>query len=525
MHLSKIYLAENGLKDASDPLYAYMLSGISLFILLIASINFVNLTIARSIRRAREIGIRKVAGGSRRQLMIQFLGESYLLCITASVLSIILVQWAMPIFNQLSHKALSISYLLNARIILGYSSLFLLTGLLAGIYPAFVLSGYKPIEALQRNLDLRYKVQFQKALVVFQFGLAAFFVVATLTIYAQFDYLTNKDLGYDDSHVVVVEQAGMSPAVSKLVKSELQTQPGIADIAFKNSGGETTAAWVNGETEIEFQYETIDGAYLSVLGVSLISGRNFSAEFPSDTLNSVLVNETFVKTAGWKEPIGQTVNFWHRNNERYTVVGVVKDYHYLPLNRKINPQIFTMNPRKSYGLALVKIHPESQAKSLAAIENTFKKIFPDSPFIYSFKDVENQRQYETEVRWKRIVLIATMFMIFISCMGLFGLSVLSAERRVKEIGIRKVLGASVFSMARLLSFDFLKLVTVSILIAMPLAGWLADFWLSYYPYRISLNWSIFASTAFIVVLISMVTISFQALSTASTNPVDSLRRE
>lgn len=527
MHLSKDYKAENGLTDASNPMFSYILSGIVIFILLIACINFVNLTVARSVKRAKEIGIRKVVGGNRKQLVMQFLGESFFLCFIAFLLAVIFVQLVLPVFNQLSNKVLSLSYLLDMKLVSGYIVLFLLTGLLAGFYPAMVLSGYNPVETLYSRFTLAGKNYLQKGLVVLQFALASFLIIGTITIYQQFHYLTNEKLGYDDSSLVIVnlKERGIEHNEAPLIKDEIMKAASIENINFKNGGSWGTIAKVNGETQLPFAFETIDEAYIPMLKIPVVKGRNFSKDFPSDSTHSILVNEEFVKKAGWKEPIGQQVNFWYNDGEKYTVVGVVKNYHYEALTEEIGPQLFTMKPGNRYGIMVIKVKPNSISAALDHIQRVFKKIFPTSPYSYVFKDEQNRKAYEAEAKWKQILLFGAILTIFISCIGLFGLSVLSAEKRTKEIGIRKVLGASVRNVVSILSTDFIKLVTIALLIAIPLAWMAASKWLENYPYRISLSWWMFAIAGLLVLVIALATVSFQAVKAAMANPVKNLRTE
>jgi putative ABC transport system permease protein len=524
MHMSTELPAQNGLSDASNPMYSYILSGIALFILLIACINFVNLTVARSVKRAKEIGIRKVVGGERKQLIMQFLGESFLLCLIAFALAIGIVELILPVFNDLSNKALALSYLFDTKLIAGYLLLFLLTSLLAGFYPALVLSGYKPVETLYSRFNIRGKNYLQKSLVVLQFALASFLIIATFTIYAQFNFLTTEKLGYDDSNLVVVDRWQTEHTQAKLFKYELMKDPNIIGVAPKNGGMWGTVAKISNDSNMNFTYETVDESYLPLLKIQLLKGRNFSESFSADSNNSVLVNEAFVKKAGWTDPIGQYVNFWY-NNQKYNVIGVVKDYHYEPLNKEIEPELFTMKNDNLYGRFFIKIKPGSETASLKHIQKTFKKIFPLSPYSYSFKDQENFKNYEAEAKWKQIMLFGAVLTIFISCIGLFGLSVLAAEKRTKEIGIRKVLGASVKGVVTILSKDFLKLVCIALIISMPAAWMAANKWLENYPYRITLNWWLFTSAAIIVIMIALITVSFQAVRAAIANPVKSLRTE
>lgn len=524
MHMSTEIPAQNGLTNASNPLYSYILSGIALFVLLIACINFVNLTVARSVRRAKEIGIRKVVGSSRKQLIFQFLGESFLLCFLAFALAILIVQLVLPVFNHLSNKALAISYLLDAKLISGYLLLFLLTGLLAGFYPAMVLSGYRPVATLYSKFNLGGKDYLQKSLVILQFSLASFLIIGTLIIYSQSNYLTSTPLGYDDSNIIQVGKDRLNHTQAAIFKNELLKNPNILEVAPKNSGVWKTMAKLANDSNITFHYETIDESYLPTLKIPIVQGRNFSKKYPADSIHSVLVNEAFVKQAGWKDPLGQTVNFIF-NNEIYTVVGVVKDYHFRPLTEKIEPQLFTMKNANSYGLIEIRIKPQTASASLKFIQAKFKEYFPMSPYSYVFEDDQNRKQYEAEEKWKQILLFGALLTIFISCIGLFGLSVLATEKRTKEIGIRKVLGASVNSIVSILSLDFLKLVIVALVFAVPAAWMVANRWLENYPYRISMGWQLFAAAGFLVILIALVTVSFQAIKAAIANPVKSLRTE
>ena len=525
MHMNTELPAQNGLVNASNPIYSYILSGIALFILLIACINFVNLTVARSLKRSKEIGIRKVIGADRKRLIIQFLGESFLLCLVSFSMALLIVQLILPVFNDLANKALSFSYLFDVKLITGYLALLLLTALLAGFYPALVLSGFKPVETLYTRINLSGKNYMQKSLVVLQFALASFLIIATFTIYRQFNFLTKTDLGYDDTNIVEVNKQQIKHTEAAYFKAELLKNPNITDVAARNGGYWGTSAKLFNDSTISFDYETIDESYIPTLKIPLIAGRNFSGSFPSDVTNSILVNESFVKKAGWKNPVGETVNFFYNNNEIFKVVGVVKDYHYQALNQKIGPQLFTMKTGNLYGTFNIKIKPGTATESLKFIQKTFNQTFPLSPWSYIFKDDQRIKDYESEARWKQIILFSALLTIFISCIGLFGLSVLSAERRTKEIGIRKVLGASVHSIVNALSIDFLKLVLVALIIAIPLSWMAANKWLQNYPYRITLDWWLFAIASLLVILLALATVISQAIRFAVANPVKSLRTE
>ena len=525
MHMSTELPAQNGLSNASNPLFAYILSGIALFVLLIACINFINLTVARSVKRAKEIGIRKVIGSNRKQLIAQFLGESFFLCTIAFLFAIVLVKLILPVFNDLANKALSISYLFDAKLIAGFIVLFLVTGLLAGFYPAVVLSGYKPVETLYSRFNITGKNYLQKSLVVLQFTLASFLIIATFTIYAQFNFLTTEKLGYDDNNLIVVNKDRIKHTDAAVFKDELMKDPDIIGVSAKNGGQSQTVAKNANDSTIDFAYETVDESYLPLLKIPLVQGRNFSAAFPADSNQSVIVNESFVKQAGWKNPLGQTVNFWYNNNKIYHVIGVVKDYHFASMNQKIMSQMFTMKNDNLYGTYYIKIKPNTQTAALKLVQKTFKQLYPLSPYSYVFKDDQNLKDYEAVAKWKQILLFGAILTIFISCFGLFGLSVLSAEKRIKEIGIRKVLGASVNSIVTILSTDFIKLVVLALVVSIPLAYLATSKWLENFPYRIALSWWLFAGAAVMVIVVALLTISFQAIKAAIANPVKSLRSE
>jgi putative ABC transport system permease protein len=525
MHLSTDLPAQNGLVNASNPMYTYILSGIALFILLIACINFVNLTVARSVKRAKEIGMRKVVGGSRKQLIAQFLGESFLLCAIAFVLAIVLVSVLLPLFNTLSNKALSLSYLFDAKLIAAYASLFVITSLLAGFYPALVLSSFNPVQTLYSRFNIGGKNYLQKSLVVFQFALASFLIIATFIMYSQFNFLTKADLGYDDSNLVTVTRFATKHEEATTFKNELMKNPVIAGVSAKNSGQWGTAARTSIDSIIQFAYETVDENYLPLLKIPLVAGRNFSKDFPADASNSVIVNESFVKAAHWENPIGETVNFFGDSSRIYRVIGVVKDYHFASLNQLIGVQLFTMKNDNPYGTYYIKTKPESTTAALEWIQKTFKQLYPMEPYSYDFKDLQNEKEYESVAKWKQILLFGAILTIFISCIGMFGLSVLSAEKRTKEIGIRKVLGASVKDIVTAFSVDFIKLVIIALAIALPTGYIVINKWLQSFPYRITVSWLLFASAALLVIFIALITVSFQAIKAAMANPAKSLKTE
>jgi putative ABC transport system permease protein len=515
----------DGVTNASNPVYSYLLSGIAIFILVIACINFVNLTVARSLKRAKEIGVRKVVGGSRRQLMAQFLGESMLLSLAAFVLAVVEVRLVLPVFNSLANKSLELSYLLDAKLVGTFIALYLGTGLLAGFYPALVLSGYDPVQTLYNRFQASGKNYLQRGLVVLQFTLASFVIIATAVLFSQFRFLTTESLGYDDNNLIRISLNSLDVAQTTLIQQELTKDPDILGVAAKDRGFSLTGGTINNGVGMDFVYATIDDHYLPMLHIPMAAGRNFSRNFSSDTTTAVLVNETFVKNAGWKQPIGQVVEMKGQDSNRLTVVGVVKDYHFEPLNTEIKPMLFVMAPKGYLGDLYIRIRPKTETASLAYILNVFKRIFPLTPFEQVFMNETNEKNYESEARWKQILLFSAIITILISCVGLFGLAVLSAERRVKEIGIRKVLGASVASVVQILSRDFLWLVLLSLVLAIPCAWIAANKWLQTYPYRIKLDWELFALPCVLVVGIAVATVGLQAMKAAMANPVRSLRAE
>lgn len=524
MHLDTDYPAENGVVSGSNPLYSYILIAITGIILLIACINFINLTVARSLKRAKEIGIRKVIGGQRKSLVLQFLGESMMLSFFAFVLAIALTCALLPLFNSLSDKALSFSYLLDVKLVLAYIALFLLTSFLAGFYPALVLSAFKPVETLYGKFRFTGKNYLSKGLIVFQFSLTTFLIVATVIIYSQFNYLLGFDLGYDHERVMRVKTASMNPSQLEVLESELMKSPSIQTLTAQNGGQWRTVAHVNGDVEQQFDIRGVSGNYFSFFGIPVIMGRNFSAAFPSDSISSVVVNESFVKAAGWKNPIGETVDFFYENR-KCTVIGVIRDYHYSSLLENVSPQLFSMNPSLKYKQVYLKFREGNRRGAMKDAQAVFRKLYPAQPYQYDFLDDLIKDNYSSEAKWKQIISFAAILTMFISCIGLFGLASLSAEKRAKEIGIRKVLGASVSMIMRNISLDFLVLVLVAACIALPLAWMAGNAWLENYPYRIGLHPFIFAGAALAVVFFALITVSYQAVKAARTNPVKNLRTE
>ena len=523
IHLDTEY-GQGEIKNASKPIYSYILTGIAIFLLLIACINFINLQLAHSLQRAKEIGVRKVMGGQRKQLIKQFLGESTLLSFIAFALAILLTLMVLPIFNQLSNKQLSFFTLLDGKLMVAYGILFLITGFVAGFYPALVLSGFNPLQTIYNRQKFNGKNYLTKGLVIFQFSLATFLIITTIMMYTQFDFLTHKDLGYNDKNVVLLD-LGRGPDQQKvnLVKAELAKDPSIQMVAASDGHDNSTGGKVDGK-DMDFAYKRMDENYLKALQIPLILGRNFSPDFPGDSLSSVVINETFAKQAGWNDPIGKQVDFFW-DNRKVTVVGVVKDYHFQSLENKITPLIFVADPHFGFGQLVVKVDPKNIPSAMNLLAATYKNIFPLQPYSYAFMDSKNKDYYKEEARWKEIITLSAFLSIFISCIGLFGLSILSTEKRTKEVGIRKVLGASVQNVVTLLSANFVKLVLMAFVIAAPIAWYANNQWLQHFPYRVTMGWQVFLLAGTCMVLLAATTISFQSVRAALMNPVKSLKTD
>jgi putative ABC transport system permease protein len=359
-----------------------------------------------------------------------------------------------------------------------------------------------------------------------QFALASFLIIATFTAFSQFNYLVGKPLGYDDSSLMVISNWGITPDQVALFRNRLMSHPDILGVTAKDMGWENNGTKIDGN-QIGYVRETIDEDFIPLLHIPIIQGRNFSKAYPADSTSSILVNETFAKSAGWKDPVGQQVDLSYDPSrpDKYTVIGVVKDYYYQPLNLVIKPQIFSIKPGRVLGNLLVEMRSRTEAANIPLIQSTFRSIFPLSAFHFGFKDQQNRNQYTMEGNWKDVMLFAAIITAFISCIGLFGLTVLATERRTKEIGIRKVLGASAQAIVTLLSKDFLRLVTLSLALAIPLAWLAATKWLNNYPNRISLSWPLFAGAGALVIALALLTTGFQAVKAALSNPVNSLRSE
>jgi putative ABC transport system permease protein len=526
MHLDTS-MADAGISNRSDPAYSYILMGIAAFILIIACINFVNLTIAQSLKRSKEIGLRKVVGSSRGQLIRQFLGESFIVCGCAFLLALALASGVLPLFNEMANKQLSLSYLIDVPLVAAFIGLYLVTGFVAGFYPALVLSRFKPVETLYHRITrVGGRNYLAKGLVVLQFALATFLIIGTLFFYSQYDYLTHTDLGYNDKNLLTVNVFSDtdSLALQNAFKTELSRIPGVRSVAKTLNGMWGTRAHAD-DHDIDVRFMHVDEDYLPTMGISLLVGRNLSRDFPADSAQSVVVNQAFVEAAGWKDPIGKVIDKLNGDERKLYVVGVIKDYHFATLKEKIGPEVFTTGPRDPYGAYAIRLDPANTPGTLAAIEAAYQRFYPWHLFEHSFVEDDNFKYYQQEARWRRIITSSAILTVFISAIGLFGLSLLSIRQRTKEIGVRKVLGAGVWQVSSLVARNFIGLVLLSFVIAIPVAGYVVGRWLDNFPYRVSLNGWVFILAAGAILVIAALTVGFQAIKAARANPVDSLRVE
>lgn len=513
----------NGITKSSNPIYSYILGGIGLFILIIACINFVNLAVARSLKRAKEIGIRKVIGGLRRQLIFQFMTESFLLTFFAFVLAILASQFVLPTFNVLSNKELSLSYLMDFELILIFFSLFLVTGLVAGFYPALVLSGFSPSKSFQKRAKLLQQNFLTKGLVVFQFTLSICLVVGTILIFSQFNFLTSIDLGYNDDNLMKLNGFRGNHSGREAMKQELLSMSEISAVAGYNGNYNGTMAKVN-EENVEFGYIGVDDDFLEALEIDLLEGRNFSSEFSTDPGESIIVNEAFLKQVGWNEGVGKEVDFeW--KNKKMKVIGVVNDYHFASLKEEIKPLVLTQDPKYGLQSLFIKLNGGNPSKTVKKIEAVFRKNVSFMPFDYSFEQENNMKRYEREARWKQMITAGAMLSIFVSCIGLFGLAAFNAESREKEVGVRKVMGASVSSIVRLLSTDFVKLILVAVVIAFPISYYAGSVWLQEFAYQVGIEWWFFGIAGIFAISVAMLTVGIESFKAAIKNPVETLKSE
>ncbi|WP_419800875.1 ABC transporter permease [Mucilaginibacter sp.] len=533
--LTDIHLHSNSnyeFEPGGDIKCVYIFGAVALFVLLIACINFINLSTAGASKRAKEVGVRKVLGSDKSQLIKQFLLESVLLTFIALLISVVIIKLALPAFNQLSGKNLILGYALKPWAVFIGSGL--LIGILAGIYPAFFLSSFKPLAIIKGKISTsNNSFGLRSGLVVFQFFISVSLIVCTIVVYQQMQFIRNKKLGYNKEQLLVLPNSWALGKNEQIFKEMMLKDPRIVNVTVSGykpvgpSNSNNALAYPAGkENQIMKTLEYhVDEQYLPTLSMQLAAGRNFSKAFATDS-SAMVINETAAKAFGWgSNAVGQRItrqNSDKGKNFTYTVIGVVKDFNFKSLHEPVTPLLMVLQPE--WGL-IFKVKTGDVSGLLATMKQDWAKFNVDEPFTYSFMDELYNKTYQAEEKAGSILSIFTVLTIFVACLGLFGLAIYTTEQRTKEIGIRKVLGASVASVTTLLSKDFIKLVLIACVIAFPLSYWAMQKWLQDFAYRITISWWVFVLAAIISLVIALATVSFQAIKAALANPVESLRSE
>jgi putative ABC transport system permease protein len=516
--------------------YVYILSAIALFILLIACVNFMNLSTARSSNRAREVGVRKVLGSPRSSLIAQFLIESILVTFISTLIAVVLAWVLLPLFNQMADKELAITAQSFIWLLPVMIAIALVIGGLAGFYPAFFLSAFQPVDVLKGKLSTGFKGgRLRSFLVVFQFSISIILIIGTLVIYNQLNYIQHKNLGYDRSQVLIVKNTGALGRQAKVFKQEIKQLPGVDNATmtgylptadYRNTSAVFQDPTLDQKRGILPQVWSVDEDYLSTLSIKMISGRNFSTELQTDS-SAVIINETAARLMGLKSPLNNPIYRPMDNSgksiKRFTIIGVIKDFNFSSLRDNISP--VTLFLEENNGALSVRVHTKNIPALLTQIESKWKALAPNQHFAYSFMDQDFDATYRSEQRVGKIFVVFTSLAIAIACLGLFGLAAYAAEQRTKEIGIRKVLGADVSVIVAMLTKDFIKLVFIAILISSPLAWFFMQKWLQGFAYRVNFQWWIVALAGAGALLIAFLTISFQSIKSALANPVKSLKSE
>lgn len=534
IHLNSNKLGE--LEANGNMEVVYIFSAIALLILLIACVNFMNLSTARSSNRAKEVGVRKVLGSLRKNLVQQFLMESMLISVVALVASVVLAWVLLPYFNDLSGKEISHSELMRPGMMIALVVLMAIVGLLAGSYPAFFLSAFQPIQVLKGKLSGGFKRSWlQNALVVGQFVISIMLIFGTIVIYTQLSFIRNKDLGYDRQQVLIIQNTTTLGQNTEAFRNELIKLPGVKDATISgylpvnfNRGNDAffTSPTLDQSSAISLQTWGVDEHYISTLDIKLLEGRNFSKDFLTDS-TAIIVNEAAARFMQDGELLNKKLyrfgNAQERVVQEYHIVGVIKNFHFSSLKEAVTP--LSLLHIRDNGNISVRIDVSDVKNLIATIGNKWKEMAPGQPFGYTFMDDDFNNLYTAEERTGKIFITFAVIAILIACLGLFGLITYAAEQRIKEIGIRKVLGASVPNITGMLSLNFLKLVVIAGLIAFPVSWWAMNKWLQDFAYRVSIEWWVFLVTAIIALLIAFSTVYFQAMKAAMANPVKSLRSE
>ena len=516
--------------------YVYIFSAIAILILLIACINFMNLSTARSANRAREVGVRKVLGGRKNNLVAQFLVESLLACFLAFVTAIAIAALVLPGFNQLAGKDIHVSMLFSPSILAGILLLLMLVTLIAGTYPALLLSSFQPIKVLKGNLSMGFKDSaLRNTLVVFQFTISVILMIGTLVIYSQLQYIRNKELGFTKEQVLILHNTTGLNGHTKAFTNKLLQLQGVEKITISGflplTGSRSAQGFINvprfdGKNFTIMQLWSVDDNYLPVFKIPLKNGRNFSAQYPTDS-SAVIVNETAAKLFAGADPVNKKI---YRIGDlstgklvAYNIIGVIKDFNFNSLHETVAPLVLSLQ-QDNAGIAL-RINSRDIPGLLNKIKAKWQSMASSQPFSYTFLDEAFSKQYGADERRGQIFLLFSILAIFIACLGLFGLVSFAAAQRSREISIRKVLGAAVADIFSLLSKDFIKLLVLSICIASPVAWWVMSKWLQDFAYRTSIGWWMFVVVGAVCLLITMLTVSFQVIKAAVASPVKSLRAE
>ena len=535
IHLHSAKLGD--IEANGDMKYVYIFGAIAVFILLLACINFMNLATARSASRAKEVGVRKTMGAYRSHLIKQFLAEAILICMVAFILSVGITVAVLPLFEDLADKTMELGQLLSPAFLGSMIIVMVVVGILAGSYPALYLSKFKPVDVLKGKLNLGMKSGgIRSVLVVLQFSISIIMIVGTAIVFDQLSYIQNKKLGYDKDQVIMLHDAWLLDDNISAFKTEALRNSNIISgtIASFLPVGTTNNnnAWFAGKTTgtgntYVFNNYGIDLDYMETLGMEIVAGRNFSAEFPADT-TKVLINEAAVAQLGYEKPIGEYISTFGGSREApetvtFQIIGIVKDFHFNSMKRAIDPLVFTLDERR--GFVSFKLRADNLSETIAFIEQTWEQFAPGQPFEYSFLDDRFNRIYENEQRIGDIFGVFAFLSIFIACLGLYGLASFTAEQRRKEIGIRKVLGASIASILGLLSKEFMKLVIISFVLAAPIAYYFMNEWLTEFEYRTDLKPLTFILSGVLALIIAWLTMSSQSFLAAKANPVTSLKDE
>lgn len=540
IHLHSDLIAE--FKPNGNINYVFLFSGLATFILILACINFMNLATARSIKRAKEVGIRKTLGSTRKQLIAQFFIESILLCVFSFLIALLIVELSLPFFSHLSGSNLVSNYFSNSKLIISIVGIVFVTALLSGSYPALMLSSFTPVKVLKGAFHNKEKKHFRSALVVFQFSVSLVVIIGLLVINKQLDFIQNKSLGFQKDQTVIVHDAYSLHSNLEVYKMQLLNEPEFKSATVSSflpvSGFSMNDQifWPKGQDPVQgnnasMQVWRVDEDYIPTLGMEIIEGRNFSKDRESDE-NTVILNEALAQRFGFENPIGEIITTFSQKSDgsidtenllEFKIIGVVKNFNFKSLKENIAP--LGLFKGSSRGNIIFKIDAQDASLVLSKLENTWEEMAPGQPFSFSFLDERFNQMYQSENRVRDLVSAFSVLIIIIACLGLFGLSAYSAEQRTKEIGIRKVLGASVSGIIALVSTDFIKLILISFLIAAPVGYFIMERWLKEFTYKTAIGLDVFLISGIGIILIAMVTVSWQSIRAALSNPVDSLKSE